>query len=602
MSTSRLIWRKVACALAVTGLLTTSCASQNAGPVLKRSMLLLSAVALGLLMAACAGQTGAPAPTTQEPVVFQDILQQKLALSCEEGKEWWRDPGPPKRGGVFRTATRFNPAAVLYDHVRGGQGVDQVYSRFLQTRSCFYEDTVVMPDVVKSWDVSADGRIWTLKIRDDLKWHNLPPVNGRPLTTADLAWTIDLMVKEGATRTIWNKLTHREPDAHTIILELKEPDPDFLVSTLSERQSIIVPREIYEKHGGYKDVAVGTGPFILKNNQHNIIRELVRNPDWPEKGADGQPLPYLDGITTVVVGDDSAEIAAIRSGQIDRSAQQTLQKLDWESLKQEFPQARFSQDVTGCPWGGFINPMRKPFDDIRVRRAVALALDQEEMIQGALGGGGVPTGYLPVGITQYAWPIAKVKEKFKTDTEEAKRLLVEAGYGPNNPLRFKLHAGQTGNDSGRIEVAQQQLRRIGVETELELMPENSSNYLARYDIANGVYDSMWGTHSPCNYDASRWMGTFYLTGSSRNVIGISDPKLDAMAKAQMSEIDPVKRKQILDQMQDYVFDLRPFFPTDSRTYFIYNNCRVQNMRGRDWHNALTGIRNAWIDPAVRSCR
>lgn len=559
---------------------------QNAAPIL---------AVVGLLAAACTSPSSGPA-VKSEPVVLQDILQQKLALQCEAGKEWWRDQGPPKRGGVMITGLLVGPSPILYDHTRGGQGVDQVHSRLLQTRSCYYEDTAVIPDLVKSWQVSADGRTWTLKLRDDLKWHNQPPVNGRPFTSADVAWTIDLLRKEGATRTIWEKMTHREPDAHTVILELKEPDPDFLISTLSERNVIIVPREIYEQHGDFKQVAVGSGPFMIKRWQPNVILERVRNPDWPEKGADGQSLPYLDGLTGVYFGDTTAEIAGIRSGQIDRSGLQTLAKHDVEALQREFPKARYSQDVTGCPWGGFINPSRKPFDDVRVRKAISLALDQEEMIQGALGGGGIPTGYLPVAITQYAWPVAKVKEKFKTDLEEAKRLLAEAGYSPNNPLKFKLHAGQTGGDSGRIEVAQQQLKRIGVETELELMAENSSNYLGRFDIAKGVYDSMWGTHSPCAFDAGRWMGTFYLTGSSRNVIGISDPKLDALVKAQIAEIDPAKRKQILDQMQDYVFELRPFFPTDSRTYFRFQHCRVKNMSGIDWHNAFTGIKEAWLDP------
>lgn len=552
--------------------------------------------AVGLLAGACTQTTSRA--VQEAPAVLEDLLQQKLALECETGKEWWRDAGPPKRGGVMVEALAATGAQELYDHKRSTSGPAQVYSRFVKNRACYYEDTVMEPDVVKSWQVSTDGRTWALKLRDDLKWHNLPPLNGRPVTSADLAWTIDLMVKEGATRTLWNKLTHEEPDRHTIVLTLKEPDPDFLVSTLGDRNSIIIPREVYEQHGDYKGVAVGSGPFMLSKWEPNISIERVRNPDWPDMGADGRPLPYLDGIRGVVFTDTSAEIAAARSGQIDRTGTQTFFKNEADAFRQDFPKFRSHTSITACPWGGFINPTRKPFDDLRVRKALALALDQEEMIQGALAGGAVPTGYLPVAITQYAWPIAKVKEKFKTDVEEAKRLLAEAGYGPDNPLKLKLFAGQVGGDSGRVEVAQEQWKRIGVQTEIELLPQNSSTYLNQLDVANGKYDSMWGVRSPCTFDATRWMGTAYLTGSSLNVIGISDPKLDALAKAQMSEMDPSKRKQILDEMQDYVFELRPYFVTDSRMYFRFDHCRLRNMRGLDQQQFHRGLVEAWIDPSA----
>lgn len=176
-----------------------------------------------------------------------------------------------------------------------------------------------------------------------------------------------------------------------------------------------------------------------------------------------------------------------------------------------------------------------------------------------------------------------------------KRDLAEAGYGPNNPLRFTLIAVATGDDSGRVEVAQQQLKRIGVEAQIEILPQNSTNYLGNLDLVQGKYDSIWGVRSPCTPDSTRWMGTLYLTCSSRNVLGISDPKLDVLAAAQMREMDPVKRKHILDEMQDYLFELRPYFVTDSRRYFRFDHCRIKNLRGIDQQQSHRGLEKAWID-------
>ncbi len=566
---------------------------------------------IGLLGVACAADsspaaapapapaaTAAPAPEpapTAAPEAVKDILQEKLSRECDGAKAWWRDPGTPVRGGTFTWAARSRGAPVVYDHLRGGQALDQVNSRLLQTRSCFYEDTAVEPDMVESWDVSADGLTWTLKVRSDIKWHNQPPVNGRAFTSADIGWTIDLIATEGAERSVWDKMTHEEPDAQTVILTLEEVQPDFLLSNLGARRFLIMPREVYEENGDFKSHMVGTGPFMLETFQWGVLKEFVRNPDWPEMGADGKALPYLDSIRTVYVDDNASEIAAIRSGQIDRSALQTVLKTDADSLKAEYPKARFSQDVTGCPWGGWINPHRKPFDDVRVRKAIALALDQEEMIQGALDGGSVPTGFLPVAITDFAWPISKVKEKFVVDLDESKRLLAEAGYGPDNPLKFKLHSGETGGDSRRTEVAQQQLKRVGVQAEIELLELNSSSYLNQRALAEGKYDSMWGTQSPCEFRASRWMGTQLLSDSFQNCCGFNFPEVDKLARQQMTELDPVKRGEILNTMQDVVFELTPYFPTGSRTYFRYQHCRLKNMAGIGWYNALTGMKEAWKD-------
>ena len=108
----------------------------------------------------------------------------------------------------------------------------------------------------------------------------------------------------------------------------------------------------------------------------------------------------------------------------------------------------------------------------------------------------------------------------------------------------------------------------------------------------------WGTVTPCTYFPNRWLDDALRSNGSRNVIGLSDPKVDALATAQAKELDRAKRKQIIDELQDYLYEIVPFVPSDSRIYYRFYGCNVKNMHPTDWHGHLTGITEAWLDPSA----
>src|SRR5207302_5324830 len=137
-----------------------------------------------------------------------EVLRQKQTLNCEAGKEWWRGTGTPQRGGTFVTTQRFLDN--LQSQVPGQTNnlAPQVYRHLLQNRACYYEDLEMTGDMVKSWQASTDGLSYTLKLRDDIKWHNKPPVNGRAFTSADVAYTIDRQVRAGDLRALWQNVKH----------------------------------------------------------------------------------------------------------------------------------------------------------------------------------------------------------------------------------------------------------------------------------------------------------------------------------------------------------------------------------------------------------
>ena len=155
---------------------------------------LLEATFAMLLLAACSGPASQVplSPVDQASAHLGDV-DKKPDEGCTPGKERWREQGAPKRGG-----TLVMPGLPLnLDYPAPGRNaMHQVYETLLKPRSCYPEDTVLIPGLAKAWTISPDGLTVTLKLRDDVSWQNRPPLNGRALTAADVVWTIENHRKE----------------------------------------------------------------------------------------------------------------------------------------------------------------------------------------------------------------------------------------------------------------------------------------------------------------------------------------------------------------------------------------------------------------------
>ena len=232
----------------------------------------------------------------------------------------------------------------------------------------------------------------------------------------------------------------------------------------------------------------------------------------------------------------------------------------------------------------------KPFDDINVRKAIFYATEHDEIVELAYAGGGVRSGHLPSAIQPYAWDVDKVQAMFKPDLDKAKDFLAKAGYGPNNPLSIKLTVGNTPADAGG-EVAQAQLKKIGIIVNID-----GWQGAAAGAISQRKFETAWSGVSPASIFADRWAGGFVRCGDSRNYTGVCDAELDRLSLAQGRELDPAKRKVHLDQLQQRLYDLMPWVPTFSLVYYRIYSCRIKNMHSTDYHQQLTGVAQAWIDP------
>jgi peptide/nickel transport system substrate-binding protein len=310
----------------------------------------------------------------------------------------------------------------------------------------------VKPDLAESWTVSEDQKTWTFKLRQGVKFHH-----GREVDAEDVKVTIERVMDRanGSTaRVNFDIVSSIEAvDKHTVRFNLKIPYSGF-AEILGDRQTRIVPRD---KVDTIASEPIGTGPFKLTVNRPGDRIELAKNPDYFLKGQ-----PKLDGITFRIMPETAAQVAAIETGAID---------LVWNLPPEVIDQFKKNRNVTidsvpTSTWDGIImNAAQKPFDDPRVRKAVALAMDKKALVEIALFGHGTPTHTM----IPPSHPYFNKDIKMEPDIAQAKKLLAEAGMPNGFEVVLYVPSGRPTRE--RIGLgASEMLKAIGVKAEIQRVP------------------------------------------------------------------------------------------------------------------------------------
>jgi len=543
-------------------------------------------VLFALLLTGCTAFTPSAGELEQPPQTA--ATEDKGFLQCEQGKEHWRSAGPPKRGGqLVRSVVA--PADHLDVTKTGGQAgavLPQVNQSLVEARQCHYEDTFMVPAIAKSWEVSPDGTTWTFKLREEARWHNKAPVNGRRFNSGDVAFMIEHHKAEGLQRPFWVKVTHQEPDPQTVVMRLVEPDADFLVQ-VGHQSNVMLAKEVREQYGDFRSVAIGTGPFMLKDYKVTTEFLLEPNPDYHETGIDGKRLPYIDSVRTIAFGDDASELAALRAGQIDTAKSFGLEKLEADNVRRQRPlNLRIEEQFNPAVLALWFDTAKAPLSDVRVRRAIALGMDAEGFIS-RYQGGAMRAGFIPAAITEFAWPQEKIKQKLSPDPDRAKRLLAEAGFRTDQKLVLKTGGAYTQD----AEVAREQLQAIGVPVDIVIEGRNFSPVFQRseFDLAIGP---------PGGIAFSNYWIRQILVGETapRHVRQLNDPQVESLAVAQSREMEPVKRKVLIDQLQERLYEVVPHVPLITHLYYHPRSCRLRNASlYNPGYNSRMPV-EVWLDP------
>jgi peptide/nickel transport system substrate-binding protein len=480
------------------------------------------------------------------------------------------EAGPPKRGGVLRVRgydpVHFDPHLTI--NFKTNNTLSFVYSKLVRHKvgSEIRPGTfIVEPDLAERWE-TPDETTYIFYLRKGVKWHDKPPVNGRELVAEDVKFTFDrfLTEKGNADRYILELVDRVEVvDRYTVKFLLKEPYV-WLVDVLANPRSMwIMAPEVMEKYGDFKKVetAIGTGPFLLERYEPNVKTIFKRNPDY---FRDGQP--YVDGVEWLVLDDPSTGLAMYRTGQIDcgPGGNWTVRQEDLDSLKQSHPHLRYVDWQSLVTQAIYLRTDQPPFTDVRVRRAISQAIDRQAIIEGVYLRG-EPTPAIGRGLAEWSLPVDQLGEGakyYRYDPKEARRLLAEAGF----PKGFKTQINSTGGYGpdllDAVQLAQQNLKEVGIETELKLQEYGA--YMATTFV--GKYEGMAMGPISIAWEPDSVLYGLYAPGQPRNSGRVNDPKMTAMLQEQRRTKDLEARKQIIFDIQRYAAE---------QQYYVYTTSSMQ---------------------------
>ncbi len=408
-------------------------------------------------------------------------------------------------------------------------------------------DTVV-GELAERWAWQDNYRQLVFFLRRDVRWHD-----GQPFTARDVKFTFD-MIREAPDAPAKLRINPRKdwyaqveaietPDPYTVVFRLRRPQPSLLMMLASGYSPV------YAAHvppAAYRTGCVGTGPFKLKEWRKGEFVEYVRNPDYFVRGR-----PYLDGLRYVVIKERGTRTAALQAGEVDVSFPGEQTKTIAEQLKSAVPQLVVTPVSQNVNDNLIMNIKRPPFTDVRVRRALSLAIDRRAYVRAVHQGGAVVGASMaprPYGV--WGLPEADLNRlpgygNPADDKARARKLLAEAGFGPGNPLRVEMATRAIAIYVDFASFVINELKQVGVEATLRQVETAQWHPLVtRREYQLGANLTGIGPDDP---DANFYEN--YACGSPRNYTDYCDEQVMKLIDQQSQELDPKKRLQLVWDIQ-----------------------------------------------------
>lgn len=457
-----------------------------------------------------------------------------------------------ERGGVM-TYGRYADSLFL-DPVLNDANVDiwvltNIYDTLLMPTD---DGQGVQPGLATEWKVADDGMSVTLKLREGIKFSD-----GSPILPSDVAWSL----KRAATpeNGIWGFLVSAitditAADDGTITIKLNRADPS-IIPALSVFNTAILPQKLFEAMPGTTDAEkakafsekpVGSGPFMLESWERGSVMKLVKNPYYWDIGDDGQPLPYLDGVTFEVIPDDATRILRLQSGELDGAefipyarvaelqATEGINMVLFPSTKIEYITLNTRPQIEGVD-----NPLSNP----KVRQALNYATNKDAIIQIVTMGVGTPMK----SFMSSATPLnSGTGPLYPYDLEKAKALMAEAGFADGFSTSMLVLAGS--QDETSIATALQQMW-AGIGVKLELKQVDNASRTEQYRA--GTFTMRAGAWTDDIADPSEITSYFaYSPTIESQHSGWKSEEADMLFEASQSERDPAKRAAQYAKIQE----------------------------------------------------
>jgi peptide/nickel transport system substrate-binding protein len=409
----------------------------------------------------------------------------------------------------------------------------------------FNENLEPVPDLAKSWSVSKDGKVWTFKLRQDVKWHD-----GVPFTADDVVFTFNSILNpkvNSVRRSDYiidgQPIVFKALDKYTVQATLPKPFAPFLTHAAMSviPQHLLAGKDINTANFNRKPI--GTGPFIFKEWQTGDHVTVVRNDNYY------LGKPKLKEILYKIIPDENSALVALEAGEIDEAG---IPAKDYTRMKSVKGIKVYESDVLLYTYLGF-NLANPKFKDKRVRQALAYATDKDQLVNLILRGLGSPA-YAPSA--PISWAYSDQVSKYQYDPEKAKRLLKEAGV---KELEFTVLVNQGNKEREKAAVIlQQQYQKVGVKVNVRVMEWSAILKVVNANKDPKDFEAVimgWslGLDPDCY---SIWHSSQYPQGF--NFIKYKNAEVDKLIEAGRTTIDKGQRKQVYAKLWKVIADDQPY--------------------------------------------
>jgi len=493
-----------------------------------------------------------------------------VALSASPASA--QKPGGSITFGLELDIPGFDPLKVgVFDTSAGSAG-----AAIFDTLTSLDEKGAVQPKLALSWTPSEDFKTWTFKLRPGVKFHDGTPFNAKafkenfdrqkdPANKCRCAFYIAFVTSVEAT------------DELTVVYNLKDPSVNLpaLVSFPSANNSVQSPTAWKTKGDDYNRNPVGTGPYILKSWAAGDRMVLEKNPDYWNKGR-----PYLDRIVLKPLPDAQSRFASLQSGEADIIWDDEFDADNIMKAQKDSKLKVHTYVGSGAQVYAF-NTKVAPFDDVRVRQALVMALDRKKMSQAITNGLAIPASN-PYG--EGSWVKCKDDGALPEDLEKAKALIKDYG----KPVDFKMLVTATPRGRTVGQVLQQFWKRAGANMEIEQVDQATippRAFMRQFQL------TPWRIVDLADPDVQMYAN--FRTGSPVALANYSNPELDKLLEQARATADTSKRTEDYCAISRIINKEAIWFWTFQNTYYALSSAKLKGLP--KMYSGVIDVSGAWLE-------
>ena len=419
-------------------------------------------------------------------------------------------------------------------------------------------DFTIIPELAERWQTSSDGRTLTLFLRRGIKFHD-----GAGFDARVAKWNIERRLDERVNSPSRPQLIEmiasvEAPNDTTLVFNLKNPSPSLL-GLLAQREGLMISPAAVENYGAdFGQHPVGTGPFVFKSWTQGQQIVVKRNPDYWEPGK-----PYLDGVTIMLMGNSAVGVPRLLTRELDFVS--ALTPVDIRTLSQASNIAL--SPSPGSRWMSLqMRVDRPPFDNLKLRQAIAYAIDRKRMVDIIMDGKApIAEGFTPPGL----WWFDPNLKSYPYDPDKSKTLIAELGQLTQAELQLATQPVPIYQQVTQL--AQEQLRAVGLK--VNIVPVSMNDWLPM--LMQGAINFLpirW-TQRP---DPDGLFSYLFESNSSGNSSHYSNPEVDRLLAEARSTTDQSARIPLYFKAQELMTQDLPYIPLFFSIEFAAMQSNVRN--------------------------